>query len=103
MNKLSELCAAIYTHLRDNPNDSAAVFSACSSGMNAALDKVQEYASECSTAMLSALILADSKRIAPEMRGTLFGLIAKACDRPNASPVEKKFAAEAVMFAKGDR
>ena len=94
--RIDELRQAIIAHLSDNPQDGDSLILACTTGLKLALAKAEERAGECSTAMLAALILADSKRLAAPMRQTLYELIAKSVDHPNAAPIERKFA----QFAK---
>lgn len=95
MSDLEQIKSAIYNRLLANPSDLTQIQLAVSAAMEAALARSQEHAGKCSFAMLSALTLADAKRLTPEMRQVLYDKIADAIDPKNCAPIERNFLAKA--------
>lgn len=88
-NDVYALATAVSSHIADNPSDQRVLLDACVYGMQAAIHKAEEAAGRANVAMLSALCLADAKRMRQEEKNNFFRVIAKNID--GGSNIENRF------------
>lgn len=90
--RLSELGAAIVSHVRDHPQDGGYLVQACMTGMNEAIERQRDRAGNYSIAMLCALTLLDARRMSAEQRENFLSIIASKITGPGLSEIERRFA-----------
>jgi uncharacterized membrane protein len=93
---VDEFARLIRTTLAEHPDWLPAAVQGLFAGSLAALDTVNKQRAASDAACLAALSLCDAKRLSPELRATLLGMIVKPMRAPNLCELERKFAKLAI-------